>query len=295
MTGFYSKDFILESAYGQYYLSSNVVYFIAVIGAMFTLLYSVKVIYLTFIANPNGPLVNYKHAHEGTIFMSLPLVILAIFSIYFGYLTKDIYIGLGTSFFIDNSIFIHPNHEIAIDTEFSVSSLLKMMPVVNTVILTIISLIIQEYYLNNLMKFKYSKLGYNIFSFFNLKYLIELLYNKYIVENILKLGGQTVRYLDKGSVELIGPWGIEQGLLKLSKNLSRLDTGVVTSYALYLLIGLTLFMTSSLYLEITDSFIIILMMFIAPLLFKGNSSENKNNKLDYSNSLSLKSNKVPKQ
>jgi len=54
-------------------------------------------------------------------------------------------------------------------------------------------------------------------------------------------------------------------------------------------------MTSSLYLEITDSFIIILMMFIAPLLFKGNSSENKNNKLDYSNSLSLKSNKVPKQ
>lgn len=98
MTGFYSKDFILESAYGQYYLSSNVVYYIAVIGAMFTLLYSVKVIYLTFIANPNGPLINYKHAHEGTIYMSLPLVILALFSIYFGYLTKDIYIGLGTSF-----------------------------------------------------------------------------------------------------------------------------------------------------------------------------------------------------
>jgi len=182
-----------------------------------------------------------------------------------------------------------------IDTEFSLSSLINFLPLISTISLTIISLIVQEYYLNNLIKFKYSKIGYNIFSFFNLKYLIELLYNKYIVENILKLGGQTVRYLDKGSVELIGPWGIEQGLLKLSKNLSRLDTGVVTSYALYLLIGLTLFMTSSLYLEITDSFIIILMMFIAPLLFKGNSSENKNNKLDYSNSLSLKSNKVPKQ
>jgi len=244
MTGFYSKDFILESAYGQYYLSSNVVYYIAVIGAMFTLLYSVKVIYLTFIANPNGPIVNYKHAHEGTIFMSLPLVILALFSIYFGYLTKDIYIGLGTSFFMDNSIFIHPNHEIMIDTEFSLSSLIKFLPLISTISLTIISLIIQEYYLNNLMKFKYSKIGYNIFSFFNLKYLIELLYNKYITEKVLNLGGQTVRYLDKGSIELIGPYGMEQGLVKLSKILSTLDTGVVTSYALYLLIGLTLYLTS---------------------------------------------------
>jgi len=72
MTGFYSKDFILESAYGQYYFSSTVVYIIATIGAMFTTLYSVKVLYLTFLTNPNGPLINYKNAHEGDIFMSLP-------------------------------------------------------------------------------------------------------------------------------------------------------------------------------------------------------------------------------
>ena len=72
MTGFYSKDFILESAYGQYYFSSTVVYIIATVGAMFTTLYSVKVLYLTFLTNPNGPLINYKQAHEGDIFMSLP-------------------------------------------------------------------------------------------------------------------------------------------------------------------------------------------------------------------------------
>src|ERR1700722_11226491 len=96
MTGFYSKDFILESAYGQFYFGGTVVYFIATIGAMFTTLYSVKVLYLTFLTNPNGPLVNYnkKGAHEGDIYMSLPLIILAIFSIFFGYITKDIFIGL---------------------------------------------------------------------------------------------------------------------------------------------------------------------------------------------------------
>ena len=99
MTGFYSKDLILESAYGHFSFSSVVVYFIATIGAMFTTLYSVKVLYLTFITNPNGPMINYKKAHEGDIFMSIPLIVLAIFSIFFGYLTKDIFIGLGSSFF----------------------------------------------------------------------------------------------------------------------------------------------------------------------------------------------------
>src|SRR5246500_5063161 len=128
MTGFYSKDFILESAYGQFYFSSVVVYFIASIGAMFTTLYSVKVLYLTFLTNPNGPIINYKNdgaAHEGDIFMSLPLIILAIFSIFFGYIGKDIFIGLGSGFFSDNSLFIHTSHEIMLDTEFAVPTIFK--------------------------------------------------------------------------------------------------------------------------------------------------------------------------
>src|ERR1700750_2310772 len=73
MTGFYSKDFILESSYGQFYLSSTIVYFIASIGAMFTTLYSANVLYLTFLTNPNGPLNNYKYAHEGDLFLNIPL------------------------------------------------------------------------------------------------------------------------------------------------------------------------------------------------------------------------------
>ena len=73
MTGFYSKDFILLSAYGQFYFSGTVVYFIAQIGAIFTTLYSVKVLSLTFLTNPLGPMINYKKATEGDIFMSLPV------------------------------------------------------------------------------------------------------------------------------------------------------------------------------------------------------------------------------
>jgi len=224
MTGFYSKDFILESAFGQFYFSSIVVYFIATIGAIFTTLYSVKVLYLTFLSNPHGPLINYKQAHEGDIFMTLPLITLAIFSIFFGYITKDIYIGIGSAFFSDNSLFIHPSHEIMIETEWGVPTL-----------------VLSEFYPSLLASFKFTRFGYNLFGFFNQRFLVDMFYNKYITGLVLNLGGQTTRILDKGTIELIGPFGLEKGLLILSKNIASLDTGVITTYSLYILIGLVFY------------------------------------------------------
>jgi NADH-ubiquinone oxidoreductase chain 5 len=260
MTGFYSKDFILESAYGQFFFSSTVVYFIATTGAMFTTLYSVKVLYLTFLTNPNGPLVNYKQAHEGDIFMSLPLIILAVFSIFFGYITKDIFIGLGSGFFSDNALFIHPMHEIMLDTEFAVPTFFKLLPLFFTILLSAISIILSEFLPSLLMKFKFSRFGYNIFSFFNQRFLIELFYNKYVTDLILKLGGQTTKVLDKGSVELLGPFGLEKGLVFLSNKIASLDTGVITSYALYILVGLIFYLLMP-YLFIIDDILFILILF----------------------------------
>lgn len=260
MTGFYSKDFILESSYGQFYFSSTVVYFIATIGAMFTTLYSVKVLYLTFLTNPNGPLINYKQAHEGDVFMSLPLIVLAIFSIFFGYVTRDIFIGLASGFFADNSLFIHPSHEIMLNTEFAVASFFKLLPLVLTITLSAISLLLSEYFFNLLIYFKFSKLGYNIFSFFNQRFLIELLYNKYITGLVLKLGGQTTKVLDKGSIELIGPFGLEKALLNISRTIATLDTGVITSYALYILIGLISYISIP-YILLNDNSLLLLILF----------------------------------
>ena len=274
MTGFYSKDFILESSYGQFYLSGTIIYFVATIGAMFTTLYSAKVLYLTFLGNPNGPLSSYKHAYEGDLFLTIPLIILSIFSIFFGYLTKDIFIGLGTGFFVDNSLFIHPSHEIMLDTEFAVPTLFKLLPLIFTVSLSIISVLLSEFLPKLLINFKYSKLGYNIFSFFNQRFYIELFYNKYIVEGILKLGGQTTKSLDKGVVELIGPYGLEKGLVLLSNNLGKLSTGVITTYALYILIGLIFYITL-IYFSYDNNILILVIFGLFTLLNSNLSSSSK--------------------
>jgi NADH-ubiquinone oxidoreductase chain 5 len=279
MTGFYSKDFILESAYGQFCFSSTVVYFISSIGAMFTTLYSVKVLYLTFLSNPNGPIINYNNAHEGDIFMSLPLIILAIFSIIFGYITKDIFIGLGSGLFMDNSIFIHPIHEIMLDTEFAVPVIFKLLPLLYTIVLTIVSLIISEFSHNILMKFKSTRLGYNMFSFFNQRGLVEFFYNRYVTNIILNIGGQTTKIIDKGSVEKLGPFGLEILLINLSNNISKLDTGVITSYALYILVGLIFYILTP-YIYIFDSNLLIIIIFgLLSIIDKHKGLDKKTNNL----------------
>ncbi len=268
MTGFYSKDFILESAFGQYHLSSIIVYFIATIGAMFTTLYSVKVLYLTFLSNPNGPLVNYRQghaAHEGDIFMSIALIVLAIFSIFFGYITKDIFLGLGSDFFSDNSLFIHPIHEIMLDTEFAVPTVFKLLPLFFTIILSFISILFTEFYPKLLISFKLSSIGYNIFGFFNQRFLIELFYNEYISGIVLKLGGQTTKVMDKGSVEIFGPFGLEKKLTSLSKSINALSTGVVTSYALYILIGLIFYISVLYFSKNLDDYLELLIILYAIL------------------------------
>ncbi len=185
---------------------------------------------------------------------------MAIFSIFFGYITKDIFIGFASSFFADNSLFIHPSHEIVLDTEFAVSTLFKLLPLIFTIIISAMSLVLSEFLPILLIYFKFSSFGYNIFSFFNQRFLIELFYNKYLTGLILKLGGQTTKVIDKGSVELLGPFGLEKKLLSLSKNIANLDTGVITSYALYILVGLIFYILIP-YISSIDNSLLLLLLF----------------------------------
>ena len=271
MTGFYSKDFILESAFGQYSYYSITVYFIAVIGAMFTTMYSVKVLYLTFISSPNGSLASYKNAHESDMFMCVPLIILALFSIFFGHVCKDMFIGLGGGLFADNSLFIHPRHEIALNTEFGVLTMFKLLPFFLTIIITVISVYLVEMHPKIFLYFKSTRFGYTLFSFFSLRFLIELIYNKFVVRFMLNIGGHTTKVLDKGSVELIGPYGLEVLLLRLSENLSKLDSGIVTSYALYILIGLISYMLIP-YVFYSDISLLIFILCLLTSLFISNDN-----------------------
>ena len=89
---------------------------------------------------------------------------------------------------------------------------------------------------------------------------MEFFYNKYITGLIIKFGGQTTKVIDKGSVELLGPYGLEIGLLNLSRNIASLDTGLITYYALYILIGLIFYVLTP-YISLISSNLLLLILF----------------------------------
>src|ERR1700712_2354322 len=99
LTGFYSKDLILELAYGQYSFSGMYAYILGSITAGITAFYSFRLISLVFLTVPNGQKESYLHSHESNLAVIIPLLILALFSIFFGYVFSDLFVGVGSDFF----------------------------------------------------------------------------------------------------------------------------------------------------------------------------------------------------
>jgi len=135
LTGFYSKDVILEVAFGKYTAEGLFAYILGTCAAFLTAFYSMRLTYLTFLANPNG----YKHviskAYDSSYAIITPLFLLTIPSIFIGYYTKDMIIGLGTDFW-GNSIYVWPSNMNRIDSEF-ISQIWKLLPVIFSLLGTI--------------------------------------------------------------------------------------------------------------------------------------------------------------
>jgi NADH-ubiquinone oxidoreductase chain 5 len=68
------------------------------ISAFFTAFYSLRVVCLTILKKPSANKVNISHVHEAAIRMAFPLLFLSFFSIFIGYILKDMFVGLGTDF-----------------------------------------------------------------------------------------------------------------------------------------------------------------------------------------------------
>jgi NADH-ubiquinone oxidoreductase chain 5 len=64
LSGYYSKDIIIESLYGSYRLSGYLVYYLAVASATLTSVYSVRVLYLTFYNQPSTSKAQVGKVHE---------------------------------------------------------------------------------------------------------------------------------------------------------------------------------------------------------------------------------------
>jgi len=199
LTGYYSKDIIIETLYGTYNLSGYIMYFVATTSAILTSVYSLRVIYLTFINNPNINKYSLTFIHDDK-FMIIPMTILALYSIFLGYNRDSVifHINLGL-----------PHTNSFIETEFSIPLIYKWLPLLGGLSISLLLILLYELS----YKFYHNK---DVYNYLNSKIYFDQLLNNLIIRPVLITSGYIMTYIDNGLLKSLGPTGITRLLSSLS-------------------------------------------------------------------------------
>lgn len=237
LTGFYSKDVILELAVSKFSIASGFAYWLGTFSAFFTAFYSFRLISLTFLNKVNGFKRHYELAHDAPKAMAIPLVILAVFSIFFGYIFKDLFVGLGSRLW-GNSLYTDPLSFNMVEAEMLPSSV-KMLPVFFSIIGAFFSFLVYRYFFKVLCFFQNSEIGYHLYSFLNKKWYFDPIYNFFIIQPTLKFGYHiSFKLIDRGFIEIFGPLGLVRIFSQISKSINKMQTGFIYHYASYMVVGM---------------------------------------------------------
>lgn len=239
LTGFYSKDVILEVSYGKYTTAGHFSYILGSIGAFCTAFYSTRLVYLTFLSKPNGYKKVICQAYDSSYQICIALAILSIPSIFIGFYTKDMIIGLGSDFW-GNSILVLPENMNMVDAEF-IPTKFKLLPVFLSLLGTFVAFILYVTSSKFIFLIKFSVLGKKIYNFLNKKWFFDKVYNEYIGQFFFNFG-YTISYkvIDRGIFEIFGPMGLSSSITKKASSLNNLQSGYIYHYTFLMLIGTTL-------------------------------------------------------
>ena len=207
LTGFYSKDLILEWTYAQYSVNGTFAYWLGSISAFLTAFYSMRVLSLTFLKKPLMNKSIALNVHEPYLTMTGPLFFLSLCSIFIGYILKDMMVGLGTDFW-GNAIFVLPQNVLLLEAEF-LDTGIKLLPVFLSLSGGSVAFIFYNFFFKYLFLIKISFLGKKFYTFLNRKWFFDKVYNEFLSQDILTISYEHgYQNIDRGIIELLGPNGI---------------------------------------------------------------------------------------
>jgi len=276
LSGFYSKDLILELASGTYTFSSFSGYILGTITAGFTAFYSIRLISIVFTGIPQASQHLYKNTHEQPIMVQVPFVILILFSIFYGYISRDIISGLGSDALISSTYNLTSTQGIIIEAEFQ-PLFLKLIPTIVTIISALLAVSLYNTRSGRiyLVSLKISNLGIQCYTFLHRRWLVDVVYSRFIVNGI-SIGYIISQIIDRGSLEVAGPFGISRTLYSASEFVTQIDTGLITTYASYMLLSTLSLMFLCLYLFLTLLYFTLL--FLVSFLFSSKKTNMKKKK-----------------
>ena len=236
LSGFYSKDAIIEFAYLRGSSLGNYAASIGIFTAFLTSIYSWRLFFKTFHGSYNNKNIPINETHESPFVMLAPLLLLAIGAVFSGYLFKETFIGHHSNDFWQASVFFLD--EIKHDP-------IPIWFLFLTPTLVVISIPIAYYYFiyNTKILDDFKKTNLPLYYFLLNKWYIDELYEKLFVFPAKKIGSFFWKQGDLGFIDRFGPDGISKLIKKLSNKAGLFQTGFIYDYAFAMLIGLSVLLT----------------------------------------------------
>ena len=237
LSGFYSKDAIIEFAYLK---GSTTGYYAAGVGiltTLFTSIYSWRLIFKTFHGSYNNKKIKIEEMHESPLVMLVPLVILAIGAVFSGFLFKDLFIGHGdyTSFWGDSIKFLSP-----LSSEHPPLWFLLLTP---TLVMISIPIAYYLFVKNKELPNQFAQLNKPLYNFLVNKWYFDELYNILFIQSSKKIGLFFWKSIDVKIIDKFGPDGISSLIKTLSIKASKFQSGFIYQYAFMILIGFSALLT----------------------------------------------------
>jgi proton-translocating NADH-quinone oxidoreductase chain L len=247
LSGFYSKDLILEITFSKHLLGSTFSYWLGSVSAGLTAFYSFRVLYYTFWSQANLFKYYLRNIHELPRNMAFALVVLSIGTLFSGYFLKDAFVGIGTTFW-GNSIYKWDVYNIGLDFEH-IPLGIKNIPLVFSLSGIFIGITLStfcDFYKKFTVKKAHKKVVVNypqyfinmLWFFFN-KWYFDYVYNYYFGYSILNYSYECFyKLLDKGIIENFGPNGLSIVCYKVAARINYNQSGVIYHLACFLFLGL---------------------------------------------------------
>ena len=236
LSGFYSKDAIIEFAYLKGNTAGYYAAGVGIVTAFLTSIYSWRLIFKTFHGEYNNKSIKIEETHESPLVMLVPLIILSIGAIFAGFLFKDLFISHDTNNFWAQSIFfLEP-----LSTEHPPIWFLLLTP-----ILVLISIPV-AYYLfvkNKSVPEEIVKINRPLYEFLVNKWYFDELYDYIIVNPSKKIGLFLWKICDVKIIDGLGPDGISSIIKKVSLKANKFQSGFIYQYAFVMLIGFSALLT----------------------------------------------------
>ncbi len=233
--GFYSKDTILESAFMSHAPFAKLAFCLGLASAFLTAFYSWRLLFLTFHGKTRASHHNFDHAHESPKLMLLPLAILAVGSIIAGYFGVNYFnmISAENNFFSD-SIFVAEKNIDLLNEIHHTPILIKFLPMILSVIAIILA---YWFYIKNTnLPNKLAK-NFNLLYNFSLnKWYFDEVYDAIFIRPARRLGDILWKIIDVKIIDGI-PNGLALACKFASQGISKMQTGFIFNYALWMIIG----------------------------------------------------------